>query len=242
MFLAVTAAISLLALSEYNNLTALHPRDRWFDLAAACSALAVFVSIYWCGRGAVPMVLAATVFVLFVLGLFRGRPPGDLFTDVGTRTLGVLYIALPFSYLIPLRGLDHGRWWVLFLIVVIWANDTLAYFTGRLVGRHKLSPVVSPNKTIEGAVGGIIGGVAAALIMNRYMDLGLGPFAAAALAVVLGLVAMGGDLVESVIKRGAGAKDSGTIIPGHGGMLDRIDSIIFPIPVLYYFLLLQARI
>ncbi len=161
--------------------------------------------------------------------------------DTATRTLGVLYIALPFSYLIPLRELVHGRRWVLFLIVVVWINDTFAYFTGRLVGRHKLSPVVSPNKTIEGGVGGIIGGVVAALIMNRYLDLALGPLVVTALAVALGLVAMGGDLVESVIKRGAGAKDSGTIIPGHGGMLDRIDSIIFTIPVLYYFLLLQAR-
>jgi phosphatidate cytidylyltransferase len=117
----------------------------------------------------------------------------------------------------------------------------MAYITGRLIGRHKMSPVISPNKTIEGAAGGIIFGAVAAIVLNLYLELGMGLASVVILSVVIGVVAIIGDLAESVIKRGAGVKDSGSIIPGHGGVLDRIDSIIFTVPVLYYYILLYYR-
>ncbi len=236
-FLAATTLIALLALHEYNNMTASDKPDKLFDIVPMLGGFSIFAALYWCGKGAIPPVLAGLLFCLFLLGLFRRRMARELFRDVAAKTLGVVYICLPFSFLIPLRGLEHGRWWILFLFGIIWVNDSGAYITGSFAGRHKLSPVISPNKTIEGAVGGVVAGVAAAFIMNRYMGLGLGPLWLTSLAVLMGLVAIGGDLLESIIKRGAGVKDSGTIIPGHGGMLDRIDSLIFTIPVLYYFLL-----
>jgi phosphatidate cytidylyltransferase len=233
--------VALLALFEYNSLTACDSRDKLFDIVTLLGGLSIFAALYLCGKAALPLILAGLLFCLFLLGLFRRRMARELFRDVAVRTLGVAYICLPFSLLIPLRGFAQGRWWVLFLLVIIWVNDSGAYITGRYLGSHKLSPVISPNKTIEGAVGGVASGVAAAFIMNGYMGLGLEPLWLTSLAVLMGLVAIGGDLVESVIKRGAGVKDSGTIIPGHGGMLDRIDSLIFTIPVLYYFLLWYLR-
>lgn len=177
-----------------------------------------------------------SAFAFFFAGMARGRAQKELFYDAALKTLGVVYIALPMAYFVLLRKAEGGSYWVFFLLGVIWINDSLAYITGRLIGRHKMSPVVSPNKTIEGAVGGILFGVVAAVVLNRSLDLGMEIHAAVILSVVIGVVAIIGDLVESVIKRGAGAKDSGSIIPGHGGILDRIDSIIFTVPVLYYFI------
>ncbi len=236
VFLAVTALIALLALSEYNNLTACGSRDKVFDIVTMLGGLSIFMAQYSSGRGAAALLLAALLFCLIVVGLFRGRTVKELLRVVAVRTLGVSYICLPVSFLIPLRDLQDGWWWVLFLLVIIWVNDSGAYITGRYLGSHKLSPVISPNKTIEGAVGGVVAGVVAAFIMNGYVGLGFTPGVLTLLALLMGLVAIAGDLVESAIKRSVGAKDSGTIIPGHGGMLDRVDSIIFTIPLLYYFL------
>ena len=237
LFLAITALISLLALFEYNNMTACGVRDRPYEIVTMLGGVAVFAAQYLSGLALAVLLPAILFCCLFVLGLFCARSAGRSLRLAALRALGVYYICLPFSLLIPLRAFTHGRWWVLFLLVIIWVNDSGAYITGRSFGRHKLSPVISPNKTIEGAVGGLVTGVVAAFIMNGYMGLGFGPFMLTLLALLMGLVAIGGDLVESAIKRCVGVKDSGTIIPGHGGMLDRVDSIIFTIPLLYFFLL-----
>jgi phosphatidate cytidylyltransferase len=109
-------------------------------------------------------------------------------------------------------------------------------FVGKVIGRHKLSPLVSPNKTVEGAVGGVAAGVIAAYIFNIVAGFGMAMTTVIVLPLLIGVVGIIGDLIESVIKRSAGAKDSGALIPGHGGALDRIDSLLFAIPLLYYYL------
>lgn len=230
--LAAVLLITILALLEYNNLSALKQRDPVADLLSVIFGVAVVVSSYWCASGAAAFIMAA-LFTLAFAGMVRGREQREIIYDTALKTLGIVYIALPLSYFVLLGKVDAGQWWIFFLLGVIWTNDSLAYFTGRAIGRRKLSPVISPNKTVEGAVGGIVGGVVVALVLNGF--LGLAPaYLAAAFAVMIGLVAIVGDLVESVLKRSSGAKDSGSIVPGHGGVLDRIDSIIFPLPMLYY--------
>jgi len=140
------------------------------------------------------------------------------------------YITLPFSFGIELAT-EESRWSILLLLSVVWAGDTGAYFVGRALGRHKLYPAVSPKKTIEGALGGLAASMGAAvLIANLWMP-ELGPLHAALIGLVGGFAAQVGDLVESMIKRAAGVKDSGTLLPGHGGMLDRLDGVIFAFPV-----------
>ncbi|MBI5560776.1 MAG: phosphatidate cytidylyltransferase [Deltaproteobacteria bacterium] len=151
--------------------------------------------------------------------------------------MGVMYVALPLSHFIRISLLPNGRIWILFLMSVVWLNDTAAYYTGSAIGRHKLSPRVSPNKTVEGAIGGVIGGLAAAFLFNRFFETGLAAKDVVFISVFLGMVSLLGDLSESLLKRGAGVKDSGSIIPGHGGVLDRLDSIIFSVPALYYYLI-----
>jgi phosphatidate cytidylyltransferase len=166
------------------------------------------------------------------------------------------YIALPMGMLVQLRQQWAGAFYLLYLLLVVWAGDIFAYFAGKSIGRHLLAPRISPKKTWEGAVASVVASVAvgwllfyyslpissallrAGLIERRDGLFGLerpamGPIVL--LTIVLNVAAQLGDLVESLIKRGAGVKDSGSILPGHGGMLDRIDALLFAAPVLWYY-------
>ena len=127
-----------------------------------------------------------------------------------------------------------GRNWLLFTLAGTSACDTGAYAVGRLIGRHRMAPRISPNKTWEGSIGGLVTAVAAMAIVGWLLDLGVPPWQYTVVAVVVAVVAQAGDLVESSLKRAADAKDSGSIMPGHGGLLDRIDSILFALPAVYY--------
>lgn len=150
---------------------------------------------------------------------------------------GIVYIAAPLSYLIVLRGLPSGGKWIMLLLMVIWLNDTCAFAAGRTIGRTKLCPGISPKKTVEGAVAGLAGGMLAGYAVNIFFNLGAGAAEVLGLSLIIGAVGIIGDLAESLLKRSVNVKDSGTIIPGHGGVLDRIDSLIFTIPFLYYYLI-----
>jgi phosphatidate cytidylyltransferase len=148
--------------------------------------------------------------------------------------LGVLYISLFLSYLILLYNNHNGKEWIFFLLIVLWCNDTGAYACGRTLGRIKLSPLVSPNKTVEGAVGGLGFSMIAALSVKMYLLTVLSFTQAAVLGLVIAVSGQAGDLCESALKRHFGCKDSGSMLPGHGGMLDRIDSLLFAAPIAYY--------
>lgn len=243
--------ITLIALAEYNRLSAVKPGDRLSDFLVLLFGAATPILFFagpsgagMSGAGTTSYVLALimlAVFAFFALGMIRGSERGqhdfkEIFLNTAVRTFGIIYIALPFSYFILIRDMENGGRWMLLLFTVIWANDTFAMFIGKILGRHKLSPTISPAKTVEGAVGGLVGGAVGALLYNYFLSMGLGLGSALLLAVVIGVVGVFGDLFESVIKRAAGEKDSGTIIPGHGGMLDRVDSLVFAIPLFYYYL------
>ena len=136
-------------------------------------------------------------------------------------------------------GTEHlGRNWLLFTLAGTAASDTGAYAVGRLAGRHRMAPRISPNKSWEGAAGGLAASVAAMMAVGALLDLGVEMWQYAFVAVVVALIGQVGDLVESALKRAANAKDSGSIMPGHGGLLDRIDSVLFALPAVYYLLAL----
>ncbi|MBI5886319.1 MAG: phosphatidate cytidylyltransferase [Deltaproteobacteria bacterium] len=236
---ASASGLVYLALVEYNNLSPLPARRPAGDKLGVIVGLAMPAVFFFLGKDAVLPVLIAAVVIFFLYGMWgmwSGLEFRDASMEVAFRTLGVIYIAVPLSYFIFLRAVPDGRWWILFILVVVWANDTFAYVVGKTLGRHKLAPRISPGKTIEGAAGGLVAGVAAALICNGAMGLGAGMLLIAAIAIKVGVLGIIGDLAESLLKRGAGVKDSGSLIPGHGGVLDRIDSLIFPVPVLFYIL------
>jgi phosphatidate cytidylyltransferase len=155
---------------------------------------------------------------------------------------GILYLGWTLGHYVALRQLDHGRELVILAVFTTFACDTSAFFVGRAWGRHHMAPAISPHKTWEGAIGGFVGAVAAALALRSLLSLGdwslpLNYVEAIAVGCLIGVVAQLGDLLESLLKRRAGVKDSGNLIPGHGGVLDRIDSLVFTGVIVYYFVL-----
>ena len=155
--------------------------------------------------------------------------------EIGILFLGILYVPLLLAHLALLRGLPHGVQWIFLLLVIVMSGDTAAYYTGRSLGKNKLYPLVSPNKTIEGSLGGLAGSIAGVFIARATFFPELGVVDAIVLAFLLGLLGQAGDLFESMLKRSFGVKDSGVIIPGHGGILDRLDSILFAAPVAFFY-------
>jgi phosphatidate cytidylyltransferase len=146
---------------------------------------------------------------------------------------GLLYLVGLSSYLPRLHGLEHGPQWTLLFLFIVWAGDTGAYFTGKAWGRHRLYEIISPKKSWEGAIGGVVFGYLVVLLIRvSWMDWLSWPFVAVA-PLFVGAIAQVGDLWESFLKRVYGKKDSGTILPGHGGFLDRFDGVLFGVPVMY---------
>ena len=168
------------------------------------------------------------------------------FLSTAVLVIGAIYIGWAFGYhVIQLRGLKDGRSFIYFLLIIIWTGDSIAYFYGKHFGKHKIRPNISPGKTIEGTVVGLLFSVISGLGLWYISGLGLWYFQlpndigikeAILAALIIGITSQISDFSESIIKRAAGVKDSGTLIPGHGGALDRIDSMIFATPALYYYL------
>ncbi|MCS7295400.1 MAG: phosphatidate cytidylyltransferase [Chloroflexota bacterium] len=152
----------------------------------------------------------------------------------------ILYVGVLGSTVVLVREADHGRAWVILGFLATFTTDTGAYAVGRLLGRHKLAPRISPKKTWEGAIGGYIGGFVAVLVLNGWLDTGVNWQTALHLAVPFPLAAITGDLFESWMKRRMGVKDASRLLPGHGGFLDRLDSLILTFPLLYLFVLVRA--
>lgn len=240
--LAAASVLTLLALLEFNNLSLLKIRDTRSDILGVVLGLAQPVAFYFYGALAALPLLLGSVFIFFFYNMVRSKDLKDASYDIGFKALGIAYIAIPLSYLISLRRIENGEWWILLLLIIIWANDTFAFFTGKTIGKSKLAPEISPKKTIEGVIGGLLGGAVAALLYNYFLSMGISALETVILSVIIGVIGVIGDLAESLLKRAAGVKDSGTLIPGHGGVLDRIDSLIFPIPVLYFILVCPMRV
>jgi phosphatidate cytidylyltransferase len=180
--------------------------------------------------------LALSLAVMVVLALALGRDPGTEQAWVGATLtlLGVCYCAWLLGHAIWLRAMPGGIGLTLLALGVTWAGESAAYFVGRRFGRHRLAPSVSPGKTVEGGAAQVMASVGVALLAAPFVALA-GPHAVA-VGVLLGVVGQIGDLSESFLKRSARIKDAGTLIPGHGGLLDRLDSLLFNVPALYYWL------
>lgn len=179
--------------------------------------------------------LSAGFTLIFMWTVLAGKVKDSL-ARLSAGMLLLLYPAWALSHLILYLYTDPGRRALLFLLLCVWVCDSAAYYVGSAIGRKKLAPAISPNKTVEGAIGGTLGAAGAAILLTMFnlVPWSTGFSLAAGLAIaVLGQM---GDLAESMLKRDAGVKDSGSLIPGHGGMLDRVDALLFTVPVFYYLL------
>jgi len=183
-----------------------------------------------------PLLLTSAV-ILSIIGLLARRQKEGAFTSWAWTIAGILYVGWLLSYLVALRGLDNGRNWIFFVLFTTWASDTAAFVIGKKLGRHKLAPNISPGKTWEGALGGILGASIASILFFTHtpFQLPLIYWQAIALSVLVSILGQVGDLAESLLKRNMGVKDSGKLMPGHGGILDRMDSIVFAGIVVYYY-------
>jgi phosphatidate cytidylyltransferase len=162
-----------------------------------------------------------------IVSLARPEPLDAAGVRLAWLIAGPFYVGGLLSSLGRLHLADHGGQWVLLAMWIAWASDTGAYFAGRFFGKHKLAPRVSPSKTIEGAFGGVLGSLTGAMAAHFWFMPTLPLFHAIALTIVANVLGQCGDLVESLVKRSTGVKDSGSILPGHGGMLDRVDALMF---------------
>ena len=184
--------------------------------------------------GLVSMELVLLIFVFGAAGIALGtrRPLQEVLAALAISSAGLLFVALPFSYLVRISEIENsGRQLVLFTLCLVWAGDMLAYFVGKSIGRWKMAPALSPQKTWEGAFANVVASLIVAALFARWMRVDV-----TTLLVIAGLANIAGqigDLTKSSYKRGAAVKDSGTLLPGHGGMLDRIDSLILAAPVVW---------
>lgn len=180
-------------------------------------------------------VLVVSFLLVVILRTFSTREVARAAKEVGLTFLGIMYVCFLLGYLLLIRWEEKGPAWIFFLFLVVWGGDTGAYFIGSRFGKHRLSRKLSPNKTLEGAAGGLLFSLAGAgigwalLFSSQYTAAQI-----TVLGAVLAATGQIGDLSESLFKRSSGAKDSGSVFPGHGGVLDRFDSILFACPILYY--------
>ncbi len=233
----VFCAAALVGLWEYFKIAAptLSPYIRWIN---SLLVVVLFAAVYMRQALLLPGIVVCWVFLPMALEVFTysGVNKKETTTSSMTALMGPVYIALPFALLMFIDMRPRGPLWIFFLLAVVFACDTGAFYVGRTFGKHKLHPHVSPGKTWEGAVGGLFSSLLAAMLFLKFID--LHPFNASLVVTVIILSAASqiGDLAESVLKRNQGVKDSGNILPGHGGILDRIDGLLFAIPVLFFYL------
>jgi len=249
--------VTLLALFEYFALGEAIGHRAYRFWTASCALMLIFVQ--WYSRidlaafrlprrlmihrdfdnfyGASPTI--SDVLFLFVLGvaaltLWTKRPLVEALPAAGMSASGLILIAFPLSYAVLLHGWPlQGPAILFFAMVIIWVGDTAAYFVGRAFGKHALAPHLSPKKTWEGTVASLVGSLIVAVVFARFMTVPLGHLLG--MATVGNVAGQLGDLLESAYKRSAGIKDSGSLLPGHGGVLDRIDALILAIPVVWYY-------
>jgi len=181
-----------------------------------------------------PLLLTSAV-ILSLFWLLRQPQKEGAFIGWAWTMAGILYVGWLLSYFVALRGLDNGREWVFLAMFATFGSDTTAFFVGRALGKHHLAPRISPGKTWEGAIAGVLGSIIVSLVLVNLFSLPLNYGWTILLGLLVSVFGQLGDLVESLLKRNMGVKDSGRLIPGHGGFLDRIDSVVFAGIVVYYY-------
>jgi len=238
VFYTVLFTATIISLMEFYNITTSH-LPKLIKFAAYLLTFLLFLVIYQRQFLYTQFVIALFAFIPMTLFMFTYASLNrQSASEIGMTVIGPIYIAVPLSMILHIDRFypENGYIWIFFLLVVIFASDTGAFYCGKLFGKHKLYETISPGKTWEGAIGGVLCSIIAAswflhLVPQCRISLGM-----LILVVSLSVAGQIGDLVESMLKRNNGMKDSGSILPGHGGILDRIDGLLFAIPILFGYL------
>ncbi len=246
LFVAGLAGVGIWEYAQLAINKGIRPVTRWMIAAAIAEVVALYVSLQFVDFPQLPILVLAVALVLFFLLHFRDQTAA-LFT-IAVEFFGVAYVAAPLSlmlgvlYPVAYQGIpQEGRWWLVYLILVTKSTDVGAYFVGRLWGKHKLSPTLSPKKTVEGAIAGFVSAVLMSILIqyagHRFFngEFSLSLTESVWLGMLIGVIGQIGDLAESLLKRDAVVKDSNTL-PGLGGVLDMVDSLLFTTPIVYFFI------
>ncbi|APV44997.1 phosphatidate cytidylyltransferase [Dehalogenimonas formicexedens] len=237
-WLTIGAAIwGVLALREFNRVVT-QVKAAPFAVIGSIAVILLIVSPHF--ENSLTPILTGFA-ALSLLYLLKPGERSKRFIQWTWTLAGVIYVGLLLSFLVALRGLDNGRDWVLFALGVTVASDSFAYFIGRSFGRHKMAPTISPAKSWEGAAAGLIAAAAVGLALKAVFDLPSGFITIGILSVFASIVGQAGDLVESLFKRNMAVKDSSQAIPGHGGLLDRMDSVVFAVIAVYYYVIIFVQ-
>ena len=235
---AVLLAISLIGVNELYKAMDVHQKGFGpLEVAGYAGTVLYYITLLWSGLQAYSMmaVLFALVLIMCVYVFYYPKYRAE---QIMAALFGVIYVAVMLSYIFKTRNLEGGAWLVGLIFLSSWGSDTCAYCVGMLIGKHKMAPVLSPKKSVEGGIGGIVGaaliGTLYALAINHWGGAGVSTVEFAIIGAVGGAISQIGDLAASAIKRQYNIKDYGTLIPGHGGILDRFDSVIFTAPIIYY--------
>ena len=235
-FSAVIFLLAAWGLFEFFSMSLPPERRLEKKLAIAGGSFLVFLPVLQ-GTGYL-FGLPTFLFLLFaMLFLFRCSDIAAAAAQLSIIFLGFFYIPFLLGHVSLLFELPHGRQWVFLVLLIVMCSDTLAYFVGTWLGCHKLYPAISPKKSIEGSLGGLAGGLLAAYLARMFFCPFLTAVDCVLLGLFLGVLGQIGDLFESMLKRSFGVKDSGALVPGHGGILDRLDSLLFAFPAAYYYAL-----
>lgn len=235
-FLFLVSVVCILALLEFYSIYRISGVLRF----AGAFLVAPVLGVSYVFREILGDVIIFSVMALLTIRLLSKKDPISSLSDVSPPVVGLLYIPCLFTFQIQIR--EFGPEWIILLYGLVWSADSLAYYVGKGIGKRKLYTAVSPHKTVEGAFGSLVGGVVGALIVRVVLIPQLTIPSAVFIGLIIGLVSIVGDLVESMFKRDAGVKDSGVLIPGHGGILDKIDGALFAGPVLYWMMKIMGVI
>ncbi len=234
-FAALIFIVSAFALHEFYRMALPETRRMEASLSVAVGVLCCVGLVYASNTPFHLLSMVLPCLFLALVYLFRFQNMQSVSRDLAVSLLGLMYIPLLLSHAALMRALPAGRDWIFLVLLVVMASDTLAYFVGRKFGRHRLYEAVSPKKSIEGSLGGLVGGVIGATICKLWFFAELSSLDVIFVGIGVGVFSQLGDLIESLLKRSFGVKDSGTLIPGHGGILDRLDSLLFAFPITYYY-------
>ncbi len=229
-FFFLIAVISVVAILEFYSMYKVHGLIKYIGIIS-CITIITTMSF---SREEIISVIVVSVMVIMVIRLLFKKTPLYSLQDISAPILGIIYIPCFISFQIQLREISPV--WIIFLYTTVWSADSLAYYIGKSFGKAKLYREMSPNKTIAGAWGSVLGGILGALLIKYTLLVPLSIYNTIIAGIIIGTITIIGDLVESMFKRDAGVKDSGIIVPGHGGILDKLDGALFAGPVLYWIL------
>lgn len=243
LFLLFICLLVWMSLREYFRLLAVkHPAVGGASLTYAV-AVVLACTAYVGGIQWMPLTFSLSIIVLTINVMLMKDPVSPPFPTLLQSLFGTIFIGWGLSHLVLLRGLESGERYILLLCTIIWAGDAMAMYVGKGLGRHKMAPSISPGKTWEGAVGGVVSCLLAAVLGTHFLAPQLSLRQSLMFGLMVSCAAQTSDLGESMLKRYVGVKDSGTLIPGHGGVLDRIDSLFLAAPLAFYtlnFLMTQS--